>query len=239
MTRSDSRQPVVGSIEFSWRSFPLRGRTLRTLVTVFLVVVGVGVAVGWGVTGPLDGSVGTFDRGVASSLAAGRTPTWDGWTDAGSMSADSLVKIPAVIVLSALFLWRWRRWNEAALLAGALALESAAFVTISMLVGRERPAVQQLDSIPPTDSFPSGHAAAALAFYGALAIIVFWHTGWRVLRLFATIGAVTMPLVVAASRVYRGMHHVSDVVAGLVLGGVSLWVLWTLTRPEGSTDRRR
>ena len=126
----------------------------------------------------------------------------------------------------ALFLWRSRRWTEPVLLAGALVLEVTVFTTTSFVVDRGRPPVPKLDSVPPTGAFPSGHAAAAVAFYGAIAIIVCWHARHRLARVVAVAVAVLLPLLVGASRLYRGMHHFSDVLVGFTLGVVALWVTW-------------
>jgi undecaprenyl-diphosphatase len=90
--------------------------------------------------------------------------------------------------------------------------------------------MSRLDPVPPTGSFPSGHAAAAVAFYGAIAIIVFWHTTRRSARTIALVAAMLVPLLVGASRMYRGMHNLSDVVVGLVIGVVSLWLTWLVVR---------
>ena len=46
-----------------------------------------------------------------------------------------------------------------------------------------------------------------------------------------------MPLVVATSRLYRGMHHLSDVVVGLVIGIISLWVMYLVVRNGPATRR--
>jgi undecaprenyl-diphosphatase len=51
--------------------------------------------------------------------------------------------------------------------------------------------------------------------------------------------AVLLPLVVAASRLYRGMHHLSDVVAGVILGCLALLVALTAARAAGAADARR
>ena len=98
------------------------------------------------------------------------------------------------------------------------------------MVDRPRPPIPHLDKIPPTGAFPSGHSAAAVAFYGALAIIVCWHTRNRLVRTIAITVAVVLPFIVGASRMYRGMHRLSDVVVGLVVGLVSLWVTWLVVR---------
>ena len=147
------------------------------------------------------------------------------------------------ILLGSLFAWRWRRWNESALLAGALVLEVSVFIVSSFVVGRDRPPVRPLDSVPPTSSYPSGHTAAAVAFYGALAIIVWWHVRKPAIRALVMTIAVVMPFVVGLSRMYRGMHHLSDVVVGMIIGGVSLFVTYRVVRPvaapDGVADRDR
>jgi undecaprenyl-diphosphatase len=161
----------------------------------------------------------------------------DGWTSMswwGSGLAESFVKIAAAAALSAFFLWKFRRWSEATLLVGALVLEVMIFTTSSFVVDRARPGVPKLDTIPPTSSFPSGHAAAAVAFYGALAIIVFWHTRHRVARAVVVGAAIVFPLIVGASRMYRGMHHLSDVIVGFVVGGVALWVTYLVVNERRS-----
>jgi undecaprenyl-diphosphatase len=215
---------------------PTDGHGLRVWLAAALVMTLIAIAVGWALVHPLAGSIGDLDDRVARWLAARRTPTWDDLTWVGSGSAEAVVKITAVVVLGSFFAWRWRRWNETALLAGALVLEVSVFVVSSFVVGRARPPVRPLDSIPPTSSFPSGHAAAAVAFYGALAIIVWWHVRKPGIRALAATIAVVLPFVVGLSRMYRGMHHLSDVVVGLVIGAVSLWVTYRVVRPTAASD---
>jgi undecaprenyl-diphosphatase len=212
-----------------WRVPPVdrRGLTVWILgyVLMTLVAIGVGLLIvhQWH-------DVRSLDDRVARWLGRHRTDGWDGVTWCGSIIADAYVKIPATAILSGFFLWRWRRWTEPALLIGALVLEVAVFTTSSVIVDRARPPISRLDPIPPTGSFPSGHAAAAVAFYGAIAIIVFWHTRNRLGRTIAVVAALVIPLVVGASRMYRGMHHLTDVVVGLLIGVVSLWLTWLVVR---------
>src|SRR5215204_6200897 len=131
-----------------WRTPPVdqRGLVLWTvaLVVMTALVAGLGLLVVHEL-----GGVRAFDDDVARWLARHRTDTWDHVTFVGSFIADADVKIPATVVLCGLFLWRWRRWTEAALLAGALMLEASVFVLSSFAVDRPRPPIAHLDSIPP------------------------------------------------------------------------------------------
>ncbi|MCH6230437.1 phosphatase PAP2 family protein [Microbacterium sp. CFH 31415] len=102
--------------------------------------------------------------------------------------------------------------------AAALALETACFVASAALVGRPRPQrVWRPEQPHATSSFPSGHTAAAFALHGTLADLLD-RRGVPGARLLGPLLRYGIPGVIAFSRVYRGQHHVSDVVAGVVLG---------------------
>ena len=86
---------------------------------------------------------------------------------------------------------------------------------VKAVVERPRPAISQI--ITPTgSSFPSGHSAAAAAAFAALAIVLA-RDRWLPVRRTVCIGAVTVAMVVAWSRVLL-RHWYSDVIAGLALG---------------------
>lgn len=113
---------------------------------------------------------------------------------------------------------RCGRWREPLYLVFSVLLELMVFLVTTAVVHRPRPAVSQLDAAPPTSSFPSGHTAAAVALYGAVAFLIHRRTGrntsWLLLL---------MPAAVGVARLYRGMHHPSDVVAGALLGAACIW----------------
>ena len=107
---------------------------------------------------------------------------------------------------------RWFRIFLAMILACAIA--GAATRVVKIAAGRARPSVQ-VDSgwngprlSSKYHAFPSGHTAASSAFFAVLAV-----ASWRA-------GAVFLPVVllIAFSRMYVGAHHLSDVVAAVVLG---------------------
>ena len=101
-------------------------------------------------------------------------------------------------------------------IAGAFWTGSAASTTIKDAVDRPRPPVddpehlQAAVDLPPTPSFPSGHATTAFAAAVATAVLI-PRLRWPALALAA---------LVALSRVYLGVHFVFDVVAGAVLGSL-------------------
>jgi membrane-associated phospholipid phosphatase len=107
------------------------------------------------------------------------------------------------------------------------------------VVNRPRPDVLHLDDAPPTSSFPSGHTAAAVAFYGCLAVIVLRQLRPRWLALVVTALLCLVPFVVGISRLYRGMHHPTDVVFGALGGGLwlALVLVTLLPLPRREVDR--
>jgi undecaprenyl-diphosphatase len=74
-------------------------------------------------------------------------------------------------------------------------------------------------------SFPSGHVAAAVAVYGGIAVILAMHSRRRAHAAAWWVMLLIIPVAVAISRVYRGMHYPSDVAASFLVGLGCLWIL--------------
>jgi membrane-associated phospholipid phosphatase len=165
-----------------------------------------------------------------------RTPRLDALSHLGSYLAETVTCI-ALLIVMVLVLRVWLgRWRESGALFAAIVGELLVFLLVTALVNRPRPDVPHLDAAPPTSSFPSGHTGAAVAFYGCLAVIMLrqLRPGWFA----ATITTVMclVPIIVGVSRIYRGMHHPTDVLFGVVGGG--LWLALVLTTLLPAPPRR-
>ncbi|MGR0318539.1 phosphatase PAP2 family protein [Agromyces sp. ZXT2-3] len=109
--------------------------------------------------------------------------------------------------------------------AATLALETACFVVSAALVGRPRPqGVWRPEPPHATASFPSGHTAASVALHTTLADLLDRH-GARRARALGPVLRYAIPAAVAFSRIHRGQHHISDTVAGALLGRWSAGVV--------------
>ena len=203
----------------------LARRTLLPAAGVCAAIVGTGFVI----TGPL-GDLPAEDE-VNEALVETRTPTLDTLTQLWSNIGGTHFLIIAGLVAMALIWWRTRRWWFAVVPGIALSVQSAVFVAASAIVGRSRPDVDQLDHAPPTSSFPSGHTGASTAFYLTLALLA-QRIRNPALRATTTVLCFLVPALVAYSRLYRGMHHLSDVVVGVINGIVCCWLAWRYLRRD-------
>jgi diacylglycerol kinase family enzyme/membrane-associated phospholipid phosphatase len=158
-----------------------------------------------------------------------RTPGLDTATSWGSQAGNTLAVVALTLVVcgALVFTPRLPKWREAVFLAVAVSLQALVFLAITSAVDRHRPEVHRLDHSPPTSSYTSGHTGAASALYGGLAVLVLTRTRrlnrpWRI-ALAALL--LLLPLAVGACRLYRGMHHPTDVAGGMLNGALSLLVV--------------
>jgi membrane-associated phospholipid phosphatase len=163
-------------------------------------------------------AIARTDAGADRWMAAHRTLGWNTVTHVVTDAAETVtITVLAVLTFAGTAL-AWRRWREPMLVAAAIAGEVVIFLIITLLVDRPRPPVAHLDSAPPTSSFPSGHVAAAIVLYGLWAVLAWQRARSALLKGLLLALAVVVPVAVGLSRVYRGMHYPSDVLAGALLG---------------------
>lgn len=137
-------------------------------------------------------------------------------TDIGS----SLVIPPLFVIVLAWLLWT-RRFGSALFLGVACGGSLAIDETMKLYFQRPRPGVPWAPLL--TDySFPSGHTMNAVAFYIALALVLWSVFGHRIGAVSMAV-AVTLALGVGVSRIYLGYHFFTDVVGGILAG--SSWLI--------------
>lgn len=207
--------------------WPLDRISLLEMVGIYTFLSALGVAMGSLALFWTESSPGaSFDETTVEWWQTRRSATLDTLTDVGSSFADTAVLGAVVAVLLLVLVVVWRRLRGAAALGLALGFEVTVFLTVSAIVGRARPDVEQLDPAPPTASFPSGHTGATVAFALIMTVIVFWNSRHSVWRALAVTGALALSAIMALSRMYRGMHFLTDVVGGALLGALAAVAAW-------------
>lgn len=184
------------------------------------------------------GGLAEADADVSEWLADNRSPAQEDASWVGSTLAGGHV-IPAVIGLCLAFFLITKRWLLAAFVLFAVVLESATYRATSMIVDRDRPDVERLEQLPVHDSYPSGHTAASVALYGGLLLLLVSRIQSTAFRVVAVLVGIAIPLFVGWSRLYRGMHHVTDVGAGVLMGLAVLVIIVFVARATRAAARRR
>ena len=167
----------------------------------------------------------TLEDHLVRALAASRTPIMDRVSNLISLIAYTVGLGAVLVVAGCAMRIAYHRWRESVFLGAALLAQLVVFKTTASIVGRPRPAVPQLDVFPPMQSFPSGHVAAAIALYGGVAVVLAMHARTRAQQVAWWATLLLVPVAVAVSRVYRGMHNPSDVAASFIVGLGCLWIL--------------
>ena len=167
----------------------------------------------------------------------------DGWTTFFE-NVTRLGNVPvlaAVTLVAAIVLARKRLTSELELLL--LAAFGAQILTFGLKLGfeRERPFFPDPLATESTYSFPSGHAYVSLAVYGTIGYIAARHATTRGRQIGILVAAAGLILLIGFSRLYLGVHYLSDVIAGFSLGlaWVALCVVLLHLRLRLRTRRER
>jgi undecaprenyl-diphosphatase len=215
---------------------PHRARVGAGIIVAWILILGVVVGFGELVTRYGGGNI-AGDHTIPHWLAAHRTSTLTAWSAAFSTLGATQMILAITVLTAVVALAVTRRWRPVIFVALVMIGEVGLFVTAEAIVQRPRPDVVHLETQLPTSSYPSGHVAATLCIYTAIAILVLGHTRrwwrWPFLAL-----AVLMPVLVATGRMYRGMHHPTDVLGSIILAGLLLTAMYWAIRPNADVAAR-
>src|SRR5688500_12402525 len=155
----------------------------------------------------------------------------------------SVIAVVCVIV-GGVLLWarsHRRLYAFAATMIGGALLSAA----LKAVFQRDRPSGFDALGSAAGYSFPSGHAMGATLLFGSLAYVIYFSIDHsQRLRLLAVTLCVLMILSIGASRIYLGVHYLSDILAGFAAGlcwvgvclsGTEAWVRWRDWRDRKST----
>src|SRR6185503_7849789 len=145
-----------------------------------------------------------------------------------------VLAIPALVAITAVVAMAMRRWRVAAFIVAAIAVEAATYRVATWVIHRQRPNVPRLDDLPAAASYYSGHTAASIAVYCGIALLITSR-----IRVGVWTIAIAIPALVALSRMYRGMHHPTDVAAAVMVGIGSLLVAVAAARAADAAVRSR
>ncbi len=161
------------------------------------------------------------DQWVENLLFSVRTPfllTLFNWV---TLFGNTLIVIGMAGIVGAFLLYSKTYRAQIAGLAVTLIGAASTGYVMKILIERMRPSGLIPSLIETSFSFPSGHATAAMAFYGFVAYLL--CTLFPAKKLTVLAAAIAIIVSVGFSRLYLGVHFPSDVLAGYILG--CLWIL--------------
>jgi undecaprenyl-diphosphatase len=192
------------------------------------LLLGLGTAIaaliffGWLADEVLEGDSRRFDEVTRAAIHQLASPTLTivmrGFSFVGSTIALTIGTIIVVVRFAMRNLGR-----EAKLFAITMIGAGLLNITLKLAFKRARPEPFFNLSLPETYSFPSGHSLTSAVFFGALAAILTAHIKSRRVRAVIWIVSTLIFLTIGFSRIYLGVHHTTDVIAGFV--AALIWIL--------------
>lgn len=186
--------------------------------------VSIAVTAGW--TTPID-------QGMVAAVAGHRT----GLLNAFAINFTSLGSAPVVVCIALLVaLYAFASGRRRIVIALLWTPLSFLLDDVLKLVFQHPRPTEAIIAMPDSYSFPSGHAVAASALYITLALIAAQGERRQRPRRVLILSGVMIAVLVAWSRVYLGVHYLSDVIGGLLLGGAGS-VAAALVLSRNDSDR--
>lgn len=136
--------------------------------------------------------------------------------------------ICAMAAAAAAWLAWQRQWAWLAALAWAVPGGLVLNALVKHAFQRARPALLDPLLTLPTYSFPSGHTAGATVWWGFALAVLLAHRPRLRWRVAGALAAGLMIALTALSRVYLGVHYLSDVLAAIAEGVAWLGLCFTL-----------
>jgi undecaprenyl-diphosphatase len=164
------------------------------------------------------------EDGINRSFAGDRADPYNlvSWVFSFLGSTPWIIGVTALVAI--ILRLTLHRWREPLFLCAGVTAQALVFFFTTLAIDRQRPTVGHLDSSPPTSSFPSGHTSAAVALYCGLAFLLASQARQTWVKALCW-ALVVLPVGVAVARLYRGMHHPSDVTASFFNGITCLVIM--------------
>jgi membrane-associated phospholipid phosphatase len=140
----------------------------------------------------------------------------------------NFITLFAVTLVAVVIFWRRRERIDAAFVA--LAALGAQVLSTGMKLGfrRDRPFFPDPLATESTFSFPSGHALVSLAVYGSIALVLARRLSSHIERALLLGATALLVIAIGFSRLYLGVHFLSDVLAGYAAGAAWLAFLYVV-----------
>lgn len=162
-----------------------------------------------------DGIIYTFEKAVFSflrNLAPAADIPMRVLTELGS--AVGVITITAVIVIVSIIVKRF--FDFGLPVALVTIISRIVNITVKNLLDRPRPDFKVLEA--SESSFPSGHSQNNMALYLGILFAALLIANSDKIKVALKIGCIALPVIIGITRIYFGVHYISDVISGWSLG---------------------
>lgn len=200
----------------------MKGWITAAILAVCFVALGMGIHTE--TVKEIDRAVGDFFHNMRADAL---NPAVKAFSELGSTTGYVVIFI--LVLIGALLLGQWWSavWLTVGLAAGWLLNKG-----LKAVYRRERPTMWESLVEPDGFSFPSGNAMVSAAFYGLLAFMLLRSRNVWVRACGFLI--IIIVVLIGLSRMYLGVHYVSDIVGGFLAGGCIATVCYRLWKPRNS-----
>ncbi|WP_191859646.1 phosphatase PAP2 family protein [Hanstruepera ponticola] len=173
----------------------------------------------------IDDELVGFDNSVTDFVLSYRSPAFTSYfkfvTDLGDVEGYIAVTVIGAIISKVVL----KKWKYILQIGIVMIISALSNLVLKRVFNRARPTIEQLVTAESL-SYPSGHAMAAMSFYGFVIYLFYKMKMNRFLKYTGMIIFAFLILSIGVSRIYLGVHYPSDIVAGFIAGAV--WVVFCI-----------
>lgn len=178
-----------------------------------------------------------FDRYVTETVRQAASPTLTAVVTWITHIGSSRVVVPlaGILIVLLAFVFK-RRWDAMSLLTASL---GGALVNegLKLCFRRARPDWEHW-VVEHGYSFPSGHSMVSTAFFGMVGYLIWMHLKEQGKPAgYVLVLTALLIICIGLSRIYLGVHYVTDVLGGFTAGAI--WLLFTIMAMQWLRDRKK
>lgn len=181
-----------------------------------------------------DKTIG-LDEGVFNRLSALKTASLTKFLYVITTLASTAGIVVLLVFTMVLFL-RKKALSDFKYVVGNVAVAVVLMQTLKLIIKRVRPAWKWI--VQDGFSYPSGHTISAFVFYGTLILLVNKKVKGKLRKPLISLLSL-MIILTGISRVYFGVHYLTDVLASVILGSIILIVSNIFMNKEFNDDKNK
>lgn len=197
---------------------------ITVIVALVFVVLGINLFVELTETLSTD-VLASYDHQITQNVISYRSPTLTEYFIFLTRIGDVYGYLVVIGLCAFISLVVFKKWKYMVQITLVLFLSTLSNLVLKRFINRARPDIEHLVTVE-TLSYPSGHAMAAMAFYGFLAYLFYKFKINIFIKVIAILTLAVLIISIGISRIYLGVHFPSDIAGGFIAGAI--WVIFCI-----------